>query len=54
VAFGLAMISANYRGKRTDGVIQVVMITLAGLPEFVVASCSVALFSTTVLHLLPR
>ena len=53
VAFGIAMISANYRGKRTDGVIQVVMITLAGLPEFVVGILLVALFSTTVFHVLP-
>jgi peptide/nickel transport system permease protein len=53
VAFSIAMISANYRGKRTDGVIQVIMITLAGLPEFVVAILLVALFSTTVFHLLP-
>jgi peptide/nickel transport system permease protein len=53
VAFAIAMISANYRGKRTDGVIQIIMITLAGLPEFVVAILLVALFSTTVLHVLP-
>jgi peptide/nickel transport system permease protein len=53
VAFSIAMISANYRGKRTDGVIQVIMITLAGLPEFVVGILLVALFSTTVFHLLP-
>ena len=53
VAFGIAMISANYRGKRTDSVIQIVMITLAGLPEFVVGILLVALFSTTVLHVLP-
>jgi peptide/nickel transport system permease protein len=53
VAFGVAMISANHRGRRTDGVIQIVMITLAGLPEFVVGILLVALFSTTVLHLLP-
>ena len=53
IAFGIAMISANYRGKRTDGVIQIVMITLAGLPEFVVGILLVALFSTTVFHVLP-
>src|SRR4051794_8825 len=53
VAFGLAMISANYRGKRTDGIIQVIMIALAGLPEFVVGILLVALFSTTVFHVLP-
>jgi len=53
VAFAIAMISANYRGRRADGIIQIVMITLAGLPEFVVAILLVALFSTTVLHVLP-
>ncbi|MGI5130516.1 ABC transporter permease [Pseudonocardia sp. CA-107938] len=53
VAFGIAMISANARGRRTDGVIQIVLIALAGLPEFVVGILLVALFSTTVLHLLP-
>jgi peptide/nickel transport system permease protein len=53
IAFGIALISANYRGKRTDSVIQIVMITLAGLPEFVVGILLVAFFSTTVLHVLP-
>src|SRR4051794_26309706 len=53
VAFVIAMISANYRGKRTDGVIQVIMIPLAGLPEFVVAILLVALFPPTVSPLLP-
>ena len=53
VAFGIAMISANYRGRRADSVIQIIMITLAGLPEFVVGILLVALFSTTVLHVLP-
>jgi peptide/nickel transport system permease protein len=53
IAFGIAMISANFRGKRADGVIQIIMITLAGLPEFVVGILLVAFFSTTVLHVLP-
>ncbi|MFV0458264.1 MAG: ABC transporter permease [Actinomycetales bacterium] len=53
IAFGIAMISANYRGKRTDNAIQIVLLTLAGLPEFVVGILLVALFSTTVLHVLP-
>src|SRR5689334_20433814 len=53
VAFTIAMVSANYRGKRTDGIIQIVMIALAGLPEFVVGILLVAVFSTTVLHVLP-
>lgn len=53
VAFGIAMISANARGKRLDQVIQVVLLGLAGLPEFVTGILLVALFSTTVLHVLP-
>ncbi len=53
VAFGIAMISANYRGRRADSAIQIVLLTLAGLPEFVVGILLVALFSTTVLHVLP-
>jgi peptide/nickel transport system permease protein len=53
VAFGVAMVSANNRGRRADGVIQLVLLTLAGLPEFVVGILLVALFSTTVLHVLP-
>jgi peptide/nickel transport system permease protein len=54
LAFGIAMISAHYRGDRPDDVIQVVMITLAGLPEFVVGILLVALFSTTVFTCCPR
>lgn len=53
LAFGVAMISANYRGKRADNAIQMVLLTLAGLPEFVVGILLVALFSTTVLHVFP-
>ena len=53
VAFGVAMISANARGKRLDQGIQVVLLALAGLPEFVTGILLVALFSTTVLHVLP-
>lgn len=53
VAFGIAMISANYRGRRADGAIQMVLLTLAGLPEFVIGILLVALFSTTVMHVLP-
>jgi peptide/nickel transport system permease protein len=53
VAFGIAMISARYRGKRPDHVIQVVLLALAGVPEFVIGILFVALFSTTVLHILP-
>jgi peptide/nickel transport system permease protein len=53
LSFGIAMISANARGRRLDYAIQVVLLTLAGLPEFVVGILLVALLSTTVLHLLP-
>lgn len=53
IAFGIAMISANYRGRRADSAIQMVLLTLAGLPEFVVGILLVAVFSTTVLHVLP-
>jgi peptide/nickel transport system permease protein len=53
LAFGLAMVSANARGKRLDHGIQVVLLGVAGLPEFVTGILLVALFSTTVLHVLP-
>ncbi len=53
VAFGIAMISANYRRRRPDTIIQTVLLALAGLPEFVTGILLVALFSTTVMHVLP-
>jgi peptide/nickel transport system permease protein len=53
IAFGIAMISANYRRRRPDTVIQTIMLALAGLPEFVIGILLVALFSTTVFHILP-
>lgn len=53
VAVGAAMASASLRGRRGDAAIQVVLLTLAGLPEFVIGILLVATFSTTVLHLLP-
>lgn len=53
VAFGIAMISANFRRRRPDTVIQTILLALAGLPEFVIGILLVAFFSTTVLHLLP-
>ncbi len=53
VAFGIAMISTNYRRRRPDTIIQTVLLMLAALPEFVIGILLVALFSTTVLHLLP-
>jgi peptide/nickel transport system permease protein len=53
VAFGVAMISANYRRKKPDTVIQGILVALAGLPEFVTGILLVALFSTVVFHWLP-
>ena len=53
VAFGIAMISANYRRRRPDTIIQTFMLALAGLPEFVTGILLVALFSTTVFNVLP-
>lgn len=53
VAFGIAMLSANYRRRTPDTVIQTILLTIAGLPEFVIGLLLVALFSTTVFHWLP-
>jgi peptide/nickel transport system permease protein len=53
VAFGIAMISTNYRRRRPDTVIQTILLMLAALPEFVTGILLVAIFSTTVFHWLP-
>jgi peptide/nickel transport system permease protein len=53
VAFGIAMVSANYRRKKPDTIIQGITVALAGLPEFVTGILLVALFSTVVFHWLP-
>ncbi|MDO5500433.1 MAG: ABC transporter permease, partial [Propionibacteriaceae bacterium] len=53
VSFGLAMLSSALRRGRGDSIIQSILLTLAGLPEFVIGILLVALFSTTVFHLLP-
>src|SRR4051812_19490732 len=53
VAFGIAMISTNYRRRRPDTIIQTALLMLAALPEFVVGILLVAIFSTTVFHWLP-
>ncbi|MGH3587335.1 MAG: hypothetical protein ACRDQ0_13520, partial [Pseudonocardia sp.] len=46
VAFGTALLSARHRGRKLDHGIQLVVLTLAGLPEFVVGIVLVAVFST--------
>ena len=53
LAFGIAMISAHYRRRRPDTVIQTVLLAVAGIPEFVIGILLVATFSTTVFHILP-
>jgi len=53
VAFGVAMVSANFRRRRGDAAIQTVLLALAGLPEFVIGILLVALLSTSVFHVLP-
>jgi peptide/nickel transport system permease protein len=53
VSFGIAMLSANFRRRTGDTVIQTVLLTLAGLPEFVIGILLVAIFATTVFNVLP-
>lgn len=53
LAFGIAMVSAHFRRRRPDTVIQTVLLALAGVPEFVTGILLVALFSTSVFHVFP-
>lgn len=53
LSIALAMISARYRGKAADNIIQFFTLSLAGVPEFVTGILLVAIFSTSVFHLLP-
>jgi peptide/nickel transport system permease protein len=53
LAFGVAMISAHFRRRRPDTVIQTVLLALAGVPEFVTGILLVAVFSTSVFHIFP-
>ena len=53
LAFGIAMISAHFRRRRPDTVIQTVLLALAGVPEFVTGILLVALFSTSVFNIFP-
>ncbi len=53
LAFGIAMISAHFRRRRPDTVIQTVLLALAGVPEFVTGILLVALFSTSVFTIFP-
>ncbi|PIF04407.1 MAG: peptide ABC transporter permease [Propionibacterium sp.] len=53
VAIGLAMLSGYNRSRLVDNVIQFFTLSLAGIPEFVTGILLVALFSTSVFHVLP-
>ncbi len=53
LAFGIAMVSAHYRRRRPDTVIQTILLAMAGLPEFVIGVLLIALFATTVFTVLP-
>ena len=53
LAFGIAMVSAHYRRRRPDTVIQTVLLAMAGLPEFVIGVLLIALLATTVFTVLP-
>lgn len=53
LAFGIAMISAHFRRRRPDTVIQTILLALAGVPEFVIGILLVALFSTSVFTIFP-
>lgn len=53
LAFGIAMISAHFRRRRPDTVIQTVLLALAGVPEFVTGILLVAVFSTSVFKIFP-
>jgi peptide/nickel transport system permease protein len=53
LAFGIAMVSAHYRRRRPDTVIQTVLLAMAGLPEFVIGVLLIALLATTVFQVFP-
>lgn len=49
----IALLSARFRGSWVDNSIQVVTLSLAGIPEFVTGIVLVTVFSTSVMQLLP-
>lgn len=53
MALGLAMLSARFRGGPVDNIIRFFTLAFAGVPEFVTGILLVAIFSTSVFHLLP-
>ncbi|MBF4764717.1 ABC transporter permease [Nocardioides islandensis] len=53
LSFIIAMISAHYRRRRPDTIIQTILLAVAGLPEFVIGVLLIALLATTVFKVLP-
>ncbi|WP_113700321.1 ABC transporter permease [Nonomuraea lactucae] len=53
LAFLLALVAARRHGRVTDHAVQVGMLAVAALPEFVIGILLVAMFSTTVFRWLP-
>jgi peptide/nickel transport system permease protein len=53
VAGFLAIVAARRHGRKSDSLIQVILLAVAALPEFVIGILLVALFSTTVFRWLP-
>ncbi len=53
LAFAIAMVSAHFRRRRPDTVIQTILLAMAGLPEFVIGVLLIALLATTVLKIFP-
>jgi peptide/nickel transport system permease protein len=53
VAGFLAIVAARRHGRRSDSLVQVVLLAIAALPEFVIGILLVALLSTTVFRILP-
>lgn len=49
----LALLAARFRGSWLDNVIQVVTLSLAGIPEFVTGIVLVTVFATSVMQVLP-
>ena len=53
LSLALALLGARFRGSWLDNVIQVVTLSLAGIPEFVTGIVLVTVFSTAVVQVLP-
>jgi peptide/nickel transport system permease protein len=53
LSFALAMLAARTRGGPVDEGIQLVLLALAALPEFVIGILLLALLSTSVFHIFP-